>query len=115
MQIIRTGQVRPLALEGTGLELYEVDATKYFLLEGSLTEEDARSYLGKLSTLKSNPVGPFKNITVIVEPCAKLSFEARELLSQAGLELIQSEPSNEKPGSPSGTSEHVNSSVRRTI
>lgn len=88
VQKVRSGTIRPLFLEGTHLQLFETDGRKYFQLEGPIDQETAHACLLGLARLKNVADKPFADVTAILEPSAQISFEAKKLFREEGVELF---------------------------
>jgi len=89
---IRRNEVRPLVLEGSGLNLFPVDGQKVVLIEGALDSAGAKDLLQKLDVLERDDKGKLKDLMAAIGISAKVTYEARELLRDAGIEVVDEKP-----------------------
>jgi hypothetical protein len=89
---IRRNEVLPLVLEGSGLNVFPVDDWKIVFVESALDSAGAKDLLQKLGVLERDDKGRLKGVMVAISVSAQVSYEARQLLRDAGAEVVQERP-----------------------
>jgi hypothetical protein len=92
IQRVRRNEVKPLNLEGSGLDIFPVDSWKVVIVDAALDGATAKNLLEKLGPLAAGDKGKLTGIMVAIGSAAKVTYEAREALHASGVEVVDERP-----------------------
>jgi hypothetical protein len=88
---IRAGNVRPLPLEESNIEIHEIDSWRYLLIEDSLDTEKIQEIVEILALFKHPETEKLSSIIFILLPGSSITYNAKNLLEQAGIGIYEPE------------------------